>query len=68
MLSLLGDALKVATEFFGPTRIKGSHHIFKMPWSGNPMVNLQPDGNKAKGYQVKQLVQALRKLEAENAN
>jgi len=60
------DAVKVATHFFGEPRIKGSHHIFKMPWQGNPMVNLQADGNKAKDYQVKQLVQAIKKLEAEN--
>lgn len=56
-------ALKIATEYFGEPRIKGSHHIFKMPWAGDPRINLQPDPNKmAKSYQVKILVKALRKL------
>ena len=59
------DAVKVATAYFGAPRIKGSHHIFKMPWPGDPMVNLQPDGNKAKDYQVKQLVKAIKKMEDE---
>lgn len=35
-------------------RIKGSHHIFSR--SGIPeILNLQPKGNKAKAYQVKQV-------------
>jgi hypothetical protein len=58
------DALKVATEFFGTPRSKGtSHHMFKMPWAGLPCVNLQRDKRNAKPYQVKQLVEALKKLE-----
>ena len=57
------EAVKVATYFFGEPRIKGSHHIFKMPWPMDPRVNLQADGNKAKAYQVRQLAQALMKLE-----
>ena len=33
-----------------------------MPWQGNPRINLQKDGNKAKAYQVKQVRDALKKL------
>jgi hypothetical protein len=55
------DALKVATFFFGkPRRSGGSHHVFKMPWSGDPRINLQGDG-KAKPYQVRQLLMAVEK-------
>ena len=56
------DLLKICEEFFGEPRIKGSHHVFKMPWLGNPRVNIQKDGPKAKGYQVKQVKEALEKL------
>lgn len=33
-----------------------------MPWAGNPRLNLQSDGAKAKAYQVKQVKHALEKL------
>lgn len=56
------DLLKICEEFFEGPRIVGSHHIFKTPWPGNPRVNIQKDGNKAKGYQVKQVKEALQKL------
>jgi hypothetical protein len=55
-------ALKIATEFFGVPRITGSHHNFRMPWAGDPRVNLQPEGHMTKRYQGLQLLQALRKL------
>jgi len=42
--------------------ISGSHHIFKMPWSGDPRLNLQPDKGKAKPYQVEQVITALKRL------
>lgn len=36
--------------------------IFKMPWSGDPRINLQKgDGGKAKAYQVRQLIAAIDK-------
>jgi len=45
---------------------RGSHHVFKTPWKGDPRINLQPtkDG-KAKRYQVQQVVNALRKLQGQ---
>jgi hypothetical protein len=55
-LIVIGEAV------FGPYRTAGSHHIFKMPWAGNPRVNLQRDGADAKPYQVKQFLSALKKL------
>ena len=59
-------ALRVATTLFGSPTVKGSHHVFKMPWAGNPRVNLQPQGKKAKDYQVEQLLEAIERLEKEN--
>ena len=35
-------------------RIKGSHHIFDME-GVEELINIQPDGSKAKAYQVKQI-------------
>ena len=54
--------VRVCQEHFGNARIKGSHHIFKTPWIGDPRINLQSDGNKAKPYQIDQVIDALRKL------
>jgi hypothetical protein len=61
------DACKVADELFGEPRQKGtSHRVWKMPWAGDPRVNLQEGkGGKAKAYQVKQLLQAVDHLRAE---
>ena len=56
---------RVCQENFGNARFKGSHHIFKTPWPGDPRINLQQDKKdkgKAKPYQVKQVIAALRKL------
>jgi hypothetical protein len=50
------------TLFFGEPRIRGSHHIFTMPWAGDPRINLQEDGNQAKPCQVQQVIRALKKL------
>lgn len=55
--------LKVCDEFFGPARIKGSHHIFRTPRQGDPRLNIQSDKGKAKPYQVEQVLAALRRLE-----
>jgi len=56
------DLLKICENFFEGPKIKGSHHVFKTPWEGQPWVNLQKDGAKAKKYQVKQVREALLKL------
>jgi hypothetical protein len=57
------DVCKVATHFFGEPRNKGSsHYIWKMPWAGDPRINLQDAGGKAKPYQVRQVLQAIGRL------
>lgn len=54
--------LTICEDFYGKSRIKGSHHIFKTPWPGDPRINLQDSGGgKAKPYQVRQVLQALKR-------
>jgi hypothetical protein len=58
------DLKKVCVRFFGEPRQKGtSHAVFKTPWVGDPRINIQADKNKAKAYQVKQVLLAIDKLE-----
>lgn len=58
------DVIKVCEGYFGTPRIRGSHHFFVTPWEGKPLVNLQEGkGGKAKGYQVKQVLNAIEKME-----
>jgi predicted RNA binding protein YcfA (HicA-like mRNA interferase family) len=40
-------------------RVTGAHHIYVRPNVPEPL-NLQPDGSKAKPYQVRQVIKALR--------
>lgn len=58
----------IATRFFGEPRVRGSHHIFKTPWLGDPRINLQRDGKDAKPYQVAQVIAALTRLRAQQAS
>ncbi|ACK68239.1 hypothetical protein PCC8801_4317 [Rippkaea orientalis PCC 8801] len=56
--------IKITESFFNQPRNRGSsHYPFKVPWQGEPRINLQKgkDG-KAKPYQVKQVRLALIKL------
>jgi len=62
------DLIKICTKYFGVSRVKGSHHIFKMPWKGDPRINIQKDGKMAKLYQVKLVAKALKKLEVNDEN
>jgi hypothetical protein len=57
------DLLNICRKYFGQPRIKGSHHIFKTPWKGDPRINIQKDGKMAKPYQVKIVIKAIKKLE-----
>jgi hypothetical protein len=59
------DLIQICTKCFGNPRICGSHHIFKMPWQGDPRINIQKDGNMAKKYQVKAVIKAIEKLKEE---
>jgi hypothetical protein len=43
---------RVCEHYFGKPRQQGSSHVvFKMPWPGDPRVNIQNDRGKAKTYQ-----------------
>ncbi|WP_208123243.1 hypothetical protein [Facilibium subflavum] len=58
------DLVKACKEYFGEPRQSGSSHmIFKTPWAGDPRINIQNDNGKAKPYQVKQFLLAIKKLE-----
>ena len=58
---------KVCQTYFGKPRQDGSSHaIFKTPWSGDPRVNIQNAKGKAKPYQVRQVLQAIDKLEGQS--
>jgi len=57
------DLVKVCDYYFGEPRQKGSHHIYRTPWPGDPRVNIQRGkGNKAKPYQVRQVLAAIERL------
>lgn len=60
------DLAAVCGHYFGPPRQKGtSHNVYKTPWPGDPRVNIQRNKNgKAKPYQVKQVLAAIRKLDS----
>ena len=58
------DLCKVCENYFGKPRNRGgSHKIYKIPWQGDPRINIQNYKGKAKAYQVKQVLLALEKLE-----
>lgn len=58
------DLTKVCDHYFGSARTTGgSHAVYKTPWPGDPRVNIQNDHGKAKAYQVRQILQAIDKLE-----
>jgi hypothetical protein len=57
------DLAKVCGHFFGEPRIQGSHFVYKMTWAGDPRINIQDKNGKAKAYQVKQVLEAIEKLQ-----
>jgi hypothetical protein len=58
------DLCKVCDLYFGKARQKkSSHRIYKMPWPGDPRVNIQNDKGKAKAYQVEQVLKAIERME-----
>jgi hypothetical protein len=44
-----------------------SHAVFKTPWPGDPRVNIQGAKGKAKSYQVPQVLLAIDRLKAMEA-
>ena len=60
------DLCRVCDFFFGKARQSGSsHRLYKTPWQGDPRINMQHDQGMAKPYQVRQVLRALDRLEAE---
>jgi hypothetical protein len=60
------DLCKICEYYFGEARQTGSsHRIYKTPWQGDPRVNIQNSSGYAKAYQVKQVLQAIERLENE---
>ena len=58
------DLAKVCDQYFGKPRQSGSsHRVYKTPWQGDPRVNIQNAKGKAKPYQVRQVLQAIARLE-----
>ena len=54
---------QVCEHFLGkPRQKRSSHCIYKTPWPGDPRVNIQNAKGKAKAYQVKQVLIAIKKL------
>ena len=59
------DLAKLYDEYFGKPRQAGtSHRVYRMPWPGDPRVNIQSLKGMAKPYQVRQVLKAIEKLEA----
>jgi len=60
------DLCAVCDAYFGAARQRGSsHRVYRTPWPGDPRVNIQNHKGKAKSYQVKQVLRAIDRLEAE---
>lgn len=56
---------RICDHYFGSPRIaKGSHRIYRTPWSGNPRITIQNSRGSAKMYQVKQVLAAIERLES----
>jgi hypothetical protein len=61
------DLCKVCDSLFGEARQKSSsHRIYKTLWLGDPRVNIQNDKGMVKAYQVKQVLKAIERLEAQS--
>ena len=60
------DLCKVYDSYFGTLRQSGSsHRVYKTPWVGDPRVNIQNSKGKAKPYQVRQVLQAIDRIEVD---
>lgn len=61
------DLCLVCDYYFGTPRQTGSsHRIYKTPWPGDPRVNIQDRNGMAKPYQVRQVLKAIDRIEADN--
>ena len=63
------DLKTVCGHYFGaPRQSATSHCIYKMPWPGDPRVNIQNHKGKAKPYQVRQVLLAIERLEVSHGS
>lgn len=64
------DLARLCERLFGrPRQSGGSHLVFRMPWPGDPRVNIQEGQNgRAKAYQVRQVLKAVDRLEQDSGN
>ena len=61
------DLCQVCDLYFGSPRRGGtSHRVYRTPWQGDPRVNIQNKKGKARAYQVRQVLRAIKRLELEN--
>ena len=61
------DLCKVCDAYFGePRQSASSHRVYRTPWKGDPRVNIQNAKGMSKAYQVKQVLQAVERLEVQN--
>ena len=59
------DLARICDEYFGePRQMGGSHRVYRMPWPGDPRVNIQNDKGMAKAYQVRQVIRAIERLKS----
>lgn len=64
-----GDLCRLCDHYFGRPRLGGtSHRVYRMPWKGDPRVNIQNDKGMAKAYQVRQVLRAIERLKNETAD
>ena len=54
------DLCRVCEHYFGAP--------YRMPWQGDPRVNIQNDKGMAKAYQVRQVLKAIERLQNENSS
>jgi hypothetical protein len=63
------DLKRVCDFHFGTARQRGtSHLVYKMPWAGDPRVNIQNAGGRAKPYQARQVLLAIERLIRDRAS
>jgi len=61
------DLCKVCEHYLGTPRQRGtSHRVYKTPWAGDPRINIQNSRGMAKAYQVKQVLEAIDRLESQD--
>ena len=58
------DLARICDRYFGEPRQRStSHRVYRMPWPGDPRVNIQDDKGMAKAYQVRQVIRAIERME-----